>query len=97
MPTRSREWNEGMSKELKDLNYARVFLSELLDEGDDLQTALSRLIRLYGVKEYARLVKMESPAVQRAMDPKHNPTKLTLEKLLAPLKLELGVKPTDAA
>lgn len=97
MPTRSRDWSESVSKELKDLEYARTFLSELLDEGDDLQTALGRLIRLYGVKEYAHLVKMDSPAVQRAIDPDHNPTKQTLEKLLAPMKLELGVKPTDAA
>lgn len=97
MPTRSRDWSEHVSQELKDLDYAQGFLSELLDEGDDLQTALGRLIRLYGVKEYAKLVKLESSAVQRAIDPKHNPTKETLEKLLAPLKLELGVKPTDAA
>jgi DNA-binding phage protein len=97
MPTRSRDWSEHVSKELKDLEYARGFLSELLDEGDDLQTALGRLIRLYGVKEYSRLVKMDAPAVQRAIDRKHNPTKETLEKLLAPLKLELGVKPIDAA
>jgi DNA-binding phage protein len=97
MPTRSRDWSEDVAKELKDLDYARDFLTELLSEGDDLQTALGRLIRLYGVKEYARLVKMAAPAVQRAIDTKHNPTKETLEKLLAPLNLELGVKPTDAA
>ena len=82
---------------MKNLGSAREFLSELLSEGDDLQAALGRLIRLYGVKEYALLVKMEPPAVQRAISPEHNPTKQTLEKLLAPLKLELGVKPKDAA
>jgi DNA-binding phage protein len=97
MPTRSRDWSEAVSEELKDLKYARHFLAELLDEGDDLQTALGRMIRLYGVKEYARLVKIEPPAVQRAIDPRHNPTKQTLERLLAPLSLELGVKPKDAA
>ena len=97
MPTRSRDWSEDVAKELKDLDYAQGFLTELLSEGDDLQTALGCLIRLYGVKEYARLVKMDAPAVQRAIDTDHNPTKETLEKLLAPLKLELGVKPTDAA
>lgn len=93
MPTRSSEWSEEVSKELRDVDYAQGFLLALLEEGDDLQTALGRLIRLYGVKEYAQLVKMDSPAVQRAMDPRHNPTKGTLEKLLAPLKLTLGVKP----
>ena len=77
MPTRSRDWSERMSGQLKDLDYAQGFLTELLSEGDDLQTALGRLIRLYGVKEYARLVRMDAPAVQRAIDAKHNPTKET--------------------
>jgi len=97
MKSSSRSWDKRVAKELRDVSYAQAFLSELLAEGDDLQTALGRLIRLYGVKEYSRLVKLETPAVQRAIDPKHNPTKETLERLLAPLKLELGVKPTDAA
>lgn len=93
MPTRSSDWSEDISRELRDVQYAQVFLLELLDEGDDLQTALGRLIRLYGVKEYANLVKMEDSAVQRAINPNHNPTKSTLEKLLFPLKLSLGVRP----
>jgi DNA-binding phage protein len=97
MPTRSRDWSESVAKDLKDLAYAQSYLSALLEEGDDLQTALGRLIRLYGVKEYATLVKMDAPAVQRAIAPEHNPTRQTLEKLLAPLKLSLGVRPIDAA
>ena len=93
MPTRSSDWSEDVSKELRDTRYAQSFLTELLEEGDDLQTALGRLIRLYGVKEYAQLVKIDESAIQRAINPNHNPTKGTLEKLLAPLKLSLGVKP----
>jgi DNA-binding phage protein len=93
MPTRSHDWNEDVAKELNDTSYAQTFLLALLEEGDDLQTALGRLIRLYGVKEYAALVKMDEPAIQRAINPEHNPTKDTLEKILAPLKLSLGVKP----
>ena len=93
MPTRSEDWSEEVSKELRDTEYAQGFLLALLEEGDDLQTALGRLIRLYGVKEYAQLVKMEESAIQRAINPQHNPTKGTLEKLLTPLRLVLGVKP----
>lgn len=93
MPKRSSEWSESVAKDLKDVSYAQSFLLELLDEGDNLQTALGRLIRLYGVKEYAKRVKMEESAIQRAINPKHNTTKETLEKLLGPLKLGLGVKP----
>ncbi len=97
MPTRSSDWSESVSQDLKDPGYAQSFLLELLEQGDDLQTALGRLIRLYGVKEYSALVKMEEPAIQRAINPEHNPTKETLEKILAPLNLSLGVKPNDAA
>jgi len=93
MPTRSSDWSEDVSKDLRDMGYAQSFLLALLEEGDDLQTALGRLIRLYGVKEYALLVKMEESAIQRTINPYHNPTKGTLEKILAPLKLSLGVKP----
>lgn len=93
MPTRSSEWSEVLAHDLKDMVYAQVFLLALLEEGDDLQTALGRMIRLYGVKEYAQLAKMEESAIQRAINPSHNPTKGTLEKILAPLKLSLGVKP----
>ncbi len=92
MPTRSTDWNEYVSKELKDMDFAQGFLLSLLEEGDDLQTALGRLVRIYGVKEYAKLVDMEESAIQRAVNPNHNPTKGTLEKILAPLKLTLGVK-----
>ena len=93
MPKRSSEWSEDVSRDLKDLDFAQLFLVALLDEGDDLQTGLGRLIRLYGVKEYAAMVKMNEPAVQRAINSVHNPTKATLERLLAPLKLRLGIKP----
>lgn len=92
MPTRSVDWNEYMAEELKDLDYAQGFLLGLLEEGDDLQTALGRIVRIYGVKEYAALAQMEESAIQRAINPNHNPTKETLEKILAPLKLTLGVK-----
>lgn len=93
MPTRSIDFNEELAKDLRDLDFAQGFLLELLALGDDLQTALGHLIRVYGVKEYAELAEMEAPTIQRAINPKHNPTKGTLEKLLAPLKLGLGVKP----
>jgi DNA-binding phage protein len=93
MPTRSSNWSERVSQELKDTGYAQIFLLALLEDGDQLQEALGRLIRLYGVKEYAQLAKMEESAIQRAINLAHNPTKDTLEKLLAPLKLSLGVKP----
>lgn len=40
---------------------------------------------------------MDEPAIQRAINPEHNPTKQTLEKLLEPLGLRLSAKPKTAA
>lgn len=97
MPTRSRDWNETMSKKLHNHHYAHKFILALIDEGDDLQTALGRTIRLYGVKEFAAFLKMDEPAIQRAINPEHNPTKQTLEKLLEPFGLRLSAKPKTAA
>lgn len=92
MPTRSIKWNDYLSKQLKDKNFTREFILAGLEEGDDLQETLGYVIRVYGVKEYAALVKMDEPSIQRAVNPKHNPTKKTLQKLLDPFGLELGVK-----
>ena len=94
MPKRSIDWNENLAKELKDPEFAQGFIEELLSEGDSLQEALGRAIRAYGVKEFAKKVKMEPPAVQRAIRPSSNPTKQTLEQLLKPFKVTLGIQKT---
>lgn len=92
MPKRSVDWNETLSEKLRDLKFAKQFLLSLVDEGDSLQEALGRTVRGYGVKEFSKLVNLDEPAIQRAIDPSHNPTKTTLEKLLNPFSLVLGVK-----
>ncbi|MFN8945185.1 MAG: hypothetical protein ACK5WZ_11265 [Pseudobdellovibrionaceae bacterium] len=97
MPTRTKDWDESLSKKLKNLSYAQKFVVALIDEGDDLQVALGRFVRLYGVKEYAAILEIEESALQRAVNPEHNPTKETLEKIVAPLNLSLALKPKDAA
>ncbi len=95
MPTRSRDWNETLSTELRDLEFAREFLLGLIDDGDSLQVAIGRLIRSYGVKEYAALIGIPESNIQRAIDPDHNPTQKTLEALLRPIGLKLGVHKVD--
>ena len=42
-----------------------------------------------GVKEFAAKVRMASPNVLRAINPRHNPTQDTLHRLLRPFKLRL--------
>jgi DNA-binding phage protein len=96
MARRSREWNEGLSLDLRDQEFAREFLMAAIDEGVPIQEALGKVIRAYGVAEFAKRVKMASPNVLRAVDRRHNPTLATLNALLKPFKLKLAVTPIDS-
>lgn len=93
MARRSRDWNEGLAKDLQDINFAREFVLSSLEEGVSLQLALGKVIRAIGVKEFAKKTKMASPNILRAINPKHNPTQDTLNRLLHPLGLRLTVAP----
>jgi len=62
-----------------------------MDEGVPLQQALGKVVRAIGVKEFALKVKMAPPNLQRAIDPRHNPTLATLNRLLTPLGLRLSL------
>jgi DNA-binding phage protein len=93
MTRRSRDWNEGLSRDLHRPEFAREFVLGLLDEGFSLQATLAKVIRAYGVKEFAGKAKMPSPNVLRSIDGHHNPTQKTLEQLLKPFGLKLTVAP----
>lgn len=68
-------------------------MRDVIDEGFTLQAALAKVIRAYGVKEFAAKAGMPSPNVLRSIDAQHNPTQKTLEQLLRPLGLRLTVAP----
>lgn len=93
MARRSEDWNVGLAKDLRDAAFAREFLLASVDEGVDLQLALGKAIRAMGVKEFATKVHMASPNVLRAINPRHNPTQDTLNRLLKPFKLRLSLAP----
>ena len=93
MARRSEDWNVGLAKDLRDAAFAREFLLAAIDEGVDLQLALGKVIRAMGVKEFAARVRMASPNVLRAINPRHNPTQDTLNRLLRPFKLRLSLAP----
>ncbi len=54
--------------------FPRQFLAAAVEDGIPLKTALAKVIRARGVKEFAEQVGMPSPNVLRAIHPKHNPT-----------------------
>ena len=89
MARRSEDWNVGLAQDLRDSEFAREFLLGAVEEGVPVQVALGKVIRATGVKEFAAKVRMASPNLLRAIDPRHNPTQETLNRLLRPLKLRL--------
>ena len=91
MARRSKDWNEGLADDLRDPAFARAFLTAAVDEGVPLKVALAKVVRATGVKEFAESVGMPSPNVLRAIHPKHNPTQETLERLLKPYGLRIGL------
>ena len=95
MARRSRDWNVGLAEDLRDPAFAREFLLASIDEGISLQIALGKVIGAMGVKEYADKVRMASPNVLRAINPRHNPTQDTLNRLLKPFGLRLSLAPIE--
>lgn len=93
MARRSKDWNEGLAKDLKNPEFALEFLQACLDEGISVQASLGKIVRVIGVKEFSKKSKMASPNVLRAIDPRHNPTQETLNRLLRPLGLRLSIMP----
>ena len=90
---RCRDWNEGLAEDLRDRRLAREFLVAAVDEGVGIQVALGKVIRAMGVKEFAASVDMAPPNVLRAINPRHNPSQQTLNRLLRPLGLRLSLAP----
>jgi DNA-binding phage protein len=91
MARRCIEWEKGLARDLRDPNFVRSFIQAGLGEGLSLQLVLGKVIRSYGVKEYAAKAQLPSSNVLRAINPKSNPTIETLGRLLEPFGLELSV------
>ena len=91
MARRSKEWNEGLARDLQDPPFAREFLVAAIEEGIPLQLAIGKVVRAMGVKEFSVKTGMASPNILRAINPRHNPTQETLNRLLKPFGLKLSL------
>ncbi len=96
MARRSRDWNEGLARDLRDPVFAREFLLAAVAEGIPLPHALGKAIRAMGVKEFSQKARIAAPNVLRAIGPRHNPTQSTLNRLLKPFGLHLSLAPIPA-
>jgi probable addiction module antidote protein len=88
---RSRDWNQGLAQDLQNPEFAREFLLAAVEEGVSLQHALGKAVRAAGVKEFAAAIGMASPNLLRAVNPRHNPTQATINRLLRPFGLRLSL------
>jgi DNA-binding phage protein len=94
MVRRSEDWNVGLAEDLQDPEFAREYLiAAMLEEELPLQFVLGSAIRAIGVKEFAEKAGMAAPNVLRAINQRHNPTQETLDRLLKPFGLRLGLAP----
>ena len=95
MARRSKDWNVGLAQDLRDPEFAREFLLAAIGEGVSIQIALGKVIRAIGIKEFSARAKIASPNVVRAINPRHNPTQETLNRLLKPFRLKLSLAPIE--
>ena len=91
MSRRSQDWDEGLARDLQNKDFAQEFILSSIDEGLSIQAILAKVIKSYGLREFSKKVRMASPNVLRAIDPRHNPTQDTLNRLLQPFGLCLSI------
>jgi DNA-binding phage protein len=94
---RSKDWNEGLAEDLQDREFAREFLLAAVEEDISIQASLSKVIRAYGLKEFAAEIDMPSSNLSRALRPSSNVTQQTLNRLLKPFGLRLIIALTHDA
>lgn len=94
MARRSRDWEEGLSKDLqKSIKARREFFLTLIDEGSGWREALLKTIKIIGVNEYVQLVgEMRSSNLLNQLKADSNMTLETLTKVTRPLGIELTFK-----
>ena len=93
MARRTKDWNKGLAEDLRSREFAREFLMAAIEDGIPLQHALGKAVRASGVKEFAAKIGMESPNLLRAINPRHNPTQATINRILSPFGLRLSLAP----
>lgn len=93
MVRRCHDWDENMLEDLLDPKFSREMMMGAVENGVPLREALADIIRGIGVKEFAASIGVSSANVLRALRPTHNPSCGTLDRMLEPFGLRLGLAP----
>ena len=91
MARRARDWEEGLAKDLqKDEEARKQFFLGLIAEGYHWQDALTKIIKIIGVNEYASLAGDIRPSnLLNQLKSEANITINTLTKITDPLGIEI--------
>jgi hypothetical protein len=94
MARRYQDWEEGLSHDLNASKKNRKeFFLALLEEGYGWREAINKIVKLIGVNEYAELIgDMKASNLLNQLKPESNITIKTLDKITAPLGIELTFK-----
>lgn len=86
---RSNSYDKIISKKLQDFEYRQVFLLTLMenDDGLSLEEALRDVIRIMGIQEFSKLVKVPRPNVSEFLAKKRKLKPETLDVYLKPFGL----------
>jgi len=91
MRKRYKDWDETLQKELKNPKFAKKYIEASIKEGLPIQIAISQIVKAIGVVEYARKIGIHSQNIHRILHNRSNPTLNTMQMLLAPLGLTIGI------
>lgn len=93
MPKRYADWDDTLAAQLREVDFAKEFILASAEEGLSLDDILNKVVRAYGVKEFAETVGMADSNLLRALGPNGNPTQKTLNQILKPFGLQLTIGP----
>jgi DNA-binding phage protein len=83
-----------LNRELNDPDVARAFILNAAKEGLSLRSVLAEVISAMGITKFAARARMATTTVRRAIRPGAEPGLRTLDRLLAPFGLVVGVVST---
>jgi predicted transcriptional regulator len=93
---RGRSFDEDLSLNLQDLEYAQEFILILMENnGDDpglsLEQALKHTIQRMGIKEYSKLARIPAPHVSAFIKGRRKLKPETLDRFLKPFRLKVKI------
>ncbi len=92
---RSNSYNSYFSKEMRDPEFARHYLMELINDEDEpmsIESALKFVIKQMGTTDFAKLVNERKQTIDKFLKGTRNPKRATLDTILKAFGLVSVIK-----